>query len=455
MTDLSPQPLSSRIRFWRLIWTGLSAIVGAGALIGLGIAAGVAGPYLLVALGLGAATAFCHGLSWIQLVVYHQTIRHQANYDTLDRAPLDAHFYGYSDGLLNPWLGFTAAWGLALSQAAIAAATALGLAGYALSTLQASSPIGFLLLALGSIALLTGLELKGWQYSRWLQLGLTLVTLGVLGVFIGSGALYLAQSEMQAFQFSFDPLANSDQSTQPPLFASLEAAGLIAVAYAGYGQIIRTNEVPQTARRTLISLILLLVLAFLLYGGVALVAIGTVGGAALGDAAEAFAAPLNAATRQFASPKIMLLVAVGATLILFNILHHLLSELAQILWSMSCRRDLPKVLARLHPITVTPTRAILTAGIAVAGLSLLGDLYAIWTFGAFAFLSYMAIMHLAVLRLSPAARLYPQGVAWLGLTASGLLILGLESKIWLTGLGLMVTGLIWRGINLWVAEHAD
>lgn len=50
---------------------GLGSIVGTGAFVSIGIAAGVAGPSVVVAIALAACLATCNGLSSAQLAADH------------------------------------------------------------------------------------------------------------------------------------------------------------------------------------------------------------------------------------------------------------------------------------------------------------------------------------------------------------------------------------------------
>ncbi|MCL7926747.1 MAG: amino acid permease, partial [marine benthic group bacterium] len=99
------------------ILLGLGSIVGTGAFVSIGIAAGVAGPTVLVAIAVGALLATCNGLSSAQLAAAH---------------PVSGGTYEYGYRFLSPSLGFSAGWMFLCAKSASAATAALGFAGYAL-----------------------------------------------------------------------------------------------------------------------------------------------------------------------------------------------------------------------------------------------------------------------------------------------------------------------------------
>ena len=91
---------------------GLGSIVGTGIFVSIGIAAGVAGPAVLLAIAVAALVATANGLSSAQLAASH---------------PVSGGTYEYGYRYLNPRLGFTAGWVFLLAKSASAATAALGL----------------------------------------------------------------------------------------------------------------------------------------------------------------------------------------------------------------------------------------------------------------------------------------------------------------------------------------
>ena len=92
-------------------------MIGAGVFVSIGIAAGAAGPSVILAIGLAAVVATCNALSSAQLAA---------------SMPVSGGTYEYGYSYLNPWLGFTAGWMFLCAKTASAATAALGFAGYLL-----------------------------------------------------------------------------------------------------------------------------------------------------------------------------------------------------------------------------------------------------------------------------------------------------------------------------------
>src|SRR5690554_8005061 len=103
---------------------GLGSILGTGIFVSIGIAAGIAGPSIVVAVLLAAVVATFNGLSSAQLAASH---------------PVSGGTYEYGYRYLNPTLGFTAGWMFLCAKSASAATAALGLAGYLLAGTGLSS----------------------------------------------------------------------------------------------------------------------------------------------------------------------------------------------------------------------------------------------------------------------------------------------------------------------------
>ena len=102
---------------------GLGSILGTGIFVSIGIAAGVTGPSVVLAVALGAVVATFNGLSSAQLAASH---------------PVSGGTYEYGYRYLNPTLGFVAGWMFLSAKSASAATAALGFAGYLLTALGAS-----------------------------------------------------------------------------------------------------------------------------------------------------------------------------------------------------------------------------------------------------------------------------------------------------------------------------
>ena len=91
-------------------------------------------------------------------------------------------------------------------------------------------------------------------------------------------------------------------------------------------------------------------------------------------------------------------------------------------------------------------------GVAIGALALIGNVRVTWSFSAFTVLIYYAITNFAGLRLPKEKRLYSSLFAWSGLVACLLLAFFVERQIWLVGLGMIATGLLWHALARYLAR---
>ncbi|MEG5139770.1 MULTISPECIES: APC family permease [unclassified Microcoleus] len=399
---------------------GLGSIVGTGVFVSIGIAAQIAGPGVILAVGISALVAVCNGLNSAQLAASH---------------PVSGGTYEYGYKYLNPWLGFTAGWMFLLAKTASAATAALGFAGYFLNAVGVADRTYLILTALIALAVLTLIVLTGIRRSNIANTATVSVTLLSLAVFIAAGLPEVRWEKMSALE--------NDSS----ISSILHATALMFVAYTGYGRIATMSEEVREPRKTIPkAIIFTLVLTMLLYVAVAIVVAGAGGADKLSLQTGAAAAPLEVIARSFSIPGVSQLLAVGAITAMLGVLLNLILGLSRVWLAMGRRLDVPRVLARLNPAGTTPYVAVIFVEITIALLILVGDVKTTWSFSAFSVLIYYAITNLAALQLSPAERLYPQWLAWVGLAACLFLAFWVERQIWLTGLALIAAGWIWRAI---------
>lgn len=416
---MSPPLLKRELGVFGATLMGLGSIVGTGVFVSIGIAAQIAGPGVILAVGIAALVAVCNGLNSAQLAASH---------------PVSGGTYEYGYKYLNPWLGFTAGWMFLLAKTASAATAALGFAGYFLNAVGVADRTYIILTALIATATVTLVVLTGIRRSNIANTAIVSVTLLSLAVFIVAGLP----------EISWEIATVENDSS---IASILHATALMFVAYTGYGRIATMSEEVREPQKTIPkAIILTLVLTMLLYMAVAIVFVGVGGVDKLSLPTATTAAPLEVIARNFRIPGVSQLLAVGAITAMLGVLLNLILGLSRVWLAMGRRLDMPRVLARLNPAGTTPYVAVVFVEITIGLLILIGDIKTTWSFSAFSVLIYYAITNGAALQLSPAERLYPQWLAWVGLAACLFLAFWVERQIWLTGLALIAAGLIWRAI---------
>lgn len=398
---------------------GLGSIVGTGVFVSIGIAAGIAGPSVVLAVVLAAFVATANGLSSAQLAAAH---------------PVSGGTYEYGYRYLNPTLGFTAGWMFLLAKSASAATAALGFGGYLLDLIGVGA--GWLVpTALAAVIGLTAIVLVGIRSSNAVNITIVSVTLLALTAFVVFGIPEVDGANFEGFI--------GDGGA--PGF--LEAIALMFVAYTGYGRIATLGEEVREPRRTIPrAIIATLITTMVLYGAVAFVAVGVSGADTLADLTDRLAAPLEELAKGFSGDGLAAFVAIGAITAMLGVLLNLILGLSRVLLAMGRRGDTPAATARINPAGTTPIVAVPVMGVVIAVLVLIGDVRTTWTFSAFTVLIYYSITNLAALRLPPEDRRFPRWVSVAGLVACLFLALWVDPIVWLVGGGLLVLGFAGRSL---------
>ncbi|MGD1716820.1 APC family permease [Dapis sp. BLCC M172] len=406
---------------------GLGSIVGTGVFVSIGIAAGISGPSVIIAVAIGAVVATCNAFNSAQLAASH---------------PVSGGTYEYGYKYLNHWLGFIAGWMFLLAKSASAATAALGFAGYLLNAFGINNQIWLVLTALTAVVVLTIVVLTGIRRSNIANIIIVSITLFSLAVFIFVGVPQVILSGGE----NLTPFFPGDK----PIPSLLQAAALMFVAYTGYGRIATLGEEVKEPRRTIPRAIALTMLVTcLLYISISVVTV-VVGKEVIDKLSQgnvSLAAPLEVIAKSgLGVPVIPKLIAVGAITAMLGVLLNLILGLSRVLLAMGRRRDVPRIFARLNSGETTPYVAVVVVGVAIAFLVLIGDVKTTWSFSAFNVLIYYAITNFAALQLSPEERLYPKWLGWVGLASCLFLAFWVEQQIWLVGLGLIIVGLIWHSL---------
>jgi len=407
---------------------GLGSIVGTGVFVSIGIAAGIAGPSVIMAVSIAALVAICNGLSSAQLAACH---------------PVSGGTYEYGYRYLNSWLGFLAGWMFLIAKSASAATAALGFAGYFL-LVSGGSQVFLVPLALAAVLVFTGLVLSGIQRSNLANIVIVSLTMLSLAFFVLAGLPQVSLAHFSPF------FVNSAGEPMTPA-ALLQASALMFVAYTGYGRIATLGEEVHEPQRTIPRAIILTMLVTMgLYIAVASIGIGVVGAGTLSGAAQGSPgmqpAPLAVAAQALAIPFASQILSMGAITAMLGVVLNLILGLSRVLLAMGRRQDMPAGLARLNRDQSAPTLAVVVVGVIIAALVLLGNVKTTWSFSAFTVLIYYALTNLAALRIPAEARLYPRWIAMVGLLSCLGLAFWVETLIWIVGLVLLVAGLVWHAI---------
>lgn len=407
------------------IGMGLGSILGTGVFVSIGIAAGVTGPAVILAIGLAGLVATFNALNSAQLAA---------------ALPVSGGAYAYGYRYLYPWLGFTAGWVFLIAKTASAATAALGFAAYLTGAAGVSGQAWSLGLSLGLVTLLTGLVLTGIRRSSAVNLIIVSVTVLALVAFAILGATAVSADNLT-------PFFRSDGSAYGPLAKLFEATALMFVAFTGYGRIATLGEEVRSPERTIPrAIVATLVVSVALFVGVGVAGVGAVGAQAFARASEGPAAPLASVAHCLGSAGVGWLVTLGALTAMAGVALNLVLGLSRMLFAMGRQGDMPRLFGQARPGGRVPQATVLVVGLAIAGLALIGDVETTWSLSAFTVLVYYAVNNLAALALPAHQRRYPKILAWLGLAGCLFLAFHLKPVFWATGLGLVALGLGWKWV---------
>jgi len=422
VTEPADHSLRRVVRLPGAVLLGLGSIVGTGAFVSIGIAAGVTGSSVVAAILLAGLLAACNGLSSAQLAAAH---------------PVSGGTYEYGYRYLSPLLGFVAGWVFLAAKSASAATAALGFAGYALDAAGVRGYVPRVALGVVAVGVITALVWHGMTRSNRANAIIVGITLTALAAFVIAGLPAAAAGAERNLVGVLTP--------RHGLRALLEATALMFVAYTGYGRIATLGEEVRDPSRTIPrAIIVTLVVSGLLYASVGVVAVGTLGAASLARITAETAAPLEAAARTFGGPGMAGVLLLGAITAMLGVLLNLVLGLSRVVLAMARRGDAPQRLSRIEESRSSPAAAVVTVGLVIGGLTLLGDVRTTWSFSAFTVLVYYAITNLVALRLPPEARRFPRWIAVAGLLGCLGLAFWVEWRIWAVGLAVIAAGVVGR-----------
>lgn len=387
---------------------GVGSMIGAGVFAAFAPAAAVAGPMVLLSLGVAALVAVGNATSTAQLAA---------------AMPVAGGAYAYGRERLGPWWGFLAGWSFVIGKSASAAAMALVAAAYVLppDLRQPAAAVAVLLLAL--------LNSAGITRTALATRVIVVVVLAVLLVVVVTG-----------FAAPPAPQTGVDWSA----YGVLQGAGILFFAFAGYARVATLGEEVRDPGRTIPRAVLLaLTVALAVYVLVGAAALAALGPAGLARAA----APLVAVVEASGWGPLAPVVRAAAALAALGALLALLAGIGRTALAMARERDLPALLDAVHPRFRTPHRAELLVGAVVAATVLLVDLRGAIGFSSFGVLLYYAVANLAALRQPSAERRFPRALAVVGLVGCVVLVVALPWQSVVAGLVVLALGVVARLIG--------
>ena len=353
---------------------GLGSMVGTGAFIAIGLAAGIVDDLVWIAVLIGGSLAMLNGLSSARLAARH---------------PVSGGTYEYGYRELHPSIGVGAGWLFLTAKTASAATASMGIAGYLAESFGATSPptwsLGLPILAMAALAVI-GLRCSLLATTVLVSLAMAAL-LGFIAWGLGTPTIATPTEVSRPTPSSID---------------LLHAAALVFVAFTGYGRIATLGEeIRDPARSIPMAVVVTVLVSAALYLLVGLAATNVVGGAAFGDLARSADGPLIATAQAGGGGWLVIPLAIGACAAMGGVLLNLILGLSRVVLAMGRRHDLPPSLARIgNGGNGGPVIAIVVVAATVLIVATTGSMLTAWSGSAAAVLAYYAITNLAAARMS-------------------------------------------------------
>jgi len=379
--------LSREMNLLQITAIGLGAMIGAGIFILTGIAAGQAGPALILVFALNGIIAIIVGACYAELA------------SAMPRA--GGPYYWLKEAIGPRW-GFFAGWMSWFANILACSLYALGFGTFAAKLLEgccgsflpASQPLS-LVIAIIILLVFLFVNFRGADEAGWTEVVITGAKLAILFTF-GLVGLTLVIGENNVSQ-AFTPFFPEGA------VGVLSAMGLTFIAFEGYEIITRSAEEVENPEKNIPRAIFLSIgAAVILYLMIAVVVLGTTQ-APQGEPVYLYLGRLGElgmveATGQLLpyGQLVMLVAGLAST---GSALNATLYSASRVSFAMGRGRDLPAFLARIAPLRRTPYLAIAATGVLSITMLLLLPIRDVAASTSLMFLLLFALVCYSLIRL--------------------------------------------------------
>ncbi len=430
--------LSREMRLFDIVMIGVGAMIGAGIFVLTGIAAGVAGPGLLLAFLLNAVV----------------TLFAAAAYAELGSAFHDAggSYLWVKLGLKDPQ-GFMSGWMDWFAHSVACSLYALGFGAYFKLVLPLIGLDGFdtpilaveQWLAVGIVALFAWINYRGASEAGGAGNVVTLGKIAILAVFVGFGLWITLQRPDWQPVFTEDFLPNGYGGV-------FVAMGLTFIAFEGYEIIAQcSEEVHRPERNVPRAIFISLLIVVPIYLLVAFVALGAtqVDGIPswqyLGVHKET--ALVNVARTFFPGGGLMILI--GGLLSTVSALNATIFSSSRVSLAMGRDRNLPAFFGKVHPLRKTPHGAIAGSAVLIAFMAVALPIEAVASAANIMFLLLFIQVQLVLIVMRRKMPELPRGfrVPWVPLVPA----IGILLQLFLAGYLFLYSPMAWLSAAAWIA----
>lgn len=340
--------LKRELSFLDLVSIGISQIIGAGIFVVSGIAAGIAGPSVILSFWLAGFIVLLTALSTAELS---------------SMITETGSSYAYTKKAFGKFFGFLVGWMRYLDNVVSISAVSLGFSAYLLSFFSFLPQTSLVILSITLIIALTIPNMIGTKITSRISSILVLIKLSALSFLIFVGMFYL--------------LKNFDKNKFVPFFpngfsSTLTASSLVFFAFLGFQTIAIASEEAKNPKRDIpAAIIFSFVICSLIYIGVAIVSVGSVDWRILGSVSHPLSYVAQKITNnEYASS----FVTFGALVATASVALTSIYSSARTLFALSRDNLLPKTFAKVNEKFGTPITSVILSSLLSSLLVLSGSL---------------------------------------------------------------------------------
>jgi APA family basic amino acid/polyamine antiporter len=362
-----------------LVALGVGAIIGTGIYTLTGVAAGLAGPAVILSFAVAGAVCACAALCYAEMA---------------SLSPQAGSAYAYSYMTLGELIAWIVGWSLILEYTLVCSAVSVGWAGYAAGLIKgAHIPIPDALLssagagagglvnlpAIFIAVAVTGMLLVGTRESATVNFVLVCVKLAALAAFV---AFTLPSFDAAHFH-PFAPFGFGAHEEAGKKFGMMGAAAIIFFAFYGFDAIsTAAEEAKNPAKDLTIGIVGSMVLCTVIYMVVAACALG----AQPYDVFSRSPEPLAFVLRQMGKPGAASIIAGAAVVAMPTVIMVFMFGQSRVFFAMARDGLLPRRLSNVDrrgvPVAVTVLTGVIAA--AIAGFVPLDEIAALANAGTLA-----------------------------------------------------------------------
>ena len=343
MQDSMTQPLKRSVGLFGAASVGIANIIGAGIFVLSGVAAGLAGPSVILSFLIAGFVAFLTAISSSEL----------ASFITETGAA-----YSFTKRAFGRFPSFLVGWFVYFDAIVGAAAVSVGFAAYFSVLFGFNGTFMLIMSAVGLPIVMLAVNVLGIKQAAGAATVMVLIKIFAIVLILFVGGFFLSSHFEQRNYTPFFPTGFG---------GTLNGAAIIFFAFAGFNTVTMLSEEVKNPERTIPrALMLAFVITFVLYIGIALVEVGVIDWHKLG----AVASPLETVIQTVSNNRIIIdFVAFSAIIATGSVVLSSITGASRSTLAMGRDGLFPKCFIGIHKRFGTPYVSVIICGVAISALA--------------------------------------------------------------------------------------